>query len=97
MALHIMGVGFSLNRLWMLLEQTCTTPNNELARGLRQLLKRQECLFCSHRALLRQYEQRPPPLAPLAAALRSLSTLCDDLEAPASTSRPADSSPEAYQ
>ncbi|CAL5223847.1 g6430 [Coccomyxa viridis] len=39
------------------------------------------------RALLRQYEQRPPPLAPLAASLRSLSTLCDDLEAPGSTSR----------
>ena len=43
------------------------------------------CCLC--RALLRQYEQRPPPLAPLAAALRSLSTLCDDLEAPGSTSR----------
>ncbi|CAK0738830.1 hypothetical protein CVIRNUC_001099 [Coccomyxa viridis] len=39
------------------------------------------------RALLRQYEQRPPPLAPLAASLRTLSTLCDDLEAPGSTSR----------
>ncbi|BDA48677.1 Ankyrin repeat and BTB/POZ domain-containing protein 1 [Coccomyxa sp. Obi] len=39
------------------------------------------------RALLRQYEQRPPPLAPLAADLRTLTPLCDDLEAPASTSR----------
>lgn len=33
------------------------------------------------RALLRQYEARPPPLAPLAASLRSLSPLCEDLEA----------------
>ena len=45
---------------------------------------------CTCRALLRQYEQRPPPLAPLAASLRTLSTLCDDLEAPGSTSRCAD-------
>ena len=41
------------------------------------------------RALLRQYEQRPPPLAPLAAALRTLTPLCDDLEAPSSTCRSA--------
>lgn len=40
-----------------------------------------------HRALLRQYEQRPPPLAPLAASLRALSTLCDDLESPGITTR----------
>lgn len=33
------------------------------------------------RALLRQYEARPPPLAPLAASLRSLSPLCEDPEA----------------
>lgn len=39
------------------------------------------------RALLRQYEQRPPPLAPLAADLRTLTPLCDDLEAPGSTAR----------
>ncbi len=39
------------------------------------------------RALLRQYEQRPPPLAPLAADLRTLTPLCDDLEAPGSTTR----------
>ncbi len=41
------------------------------------------------RSLLRQYEQRPPPLAPLAADLRTLTPLCDDLEAPASTNRSA--------
>jgi hypothetical protein len=33
------------------------------------------------RSLLRQYEARPPPLAPLAAALRTLSPLCEDPEA----------------
>ena len=33
------------------------------------------------RSLLRQYEARPPPLAPLAAALRNLSPLCEDPEA----------------
>jgi hypothetical protein len=39
------------------------------------------------RALLRQYEQRPPPLAPLAGALRALLPLCDDLEAPGGATR----------
>ncbi len=51
---------------------------------------------CLCRALLRQYEQRPPPLAPLAASLRSLSTLCDDLEAPGSTARCAAISPGTH-
>ena len=32
------------------------------------------------RHLLSQYEQRPPPLPPLASSLRSLSTLCEDPE-----------------
>ena len=39
------------------------------------------------RALLRQYEQRPPPLAPIAASLRALLPLCDDLEAPGAATR----------
>ena len=60
-----------------------------LRRQCRAVQGFRELHGCICRALLRQYEQRPPPLAPLAASLRTLSTLCDDLEAPGSTSRHA--------
>ncbi len=54
--------------------------------ALRQQLWRCR-LTTTIRALLRRYELRPPPLSPLAAALRSVCTLCTDPEAVETTPR----------
>lgn len=45
----------------------------------------ERCFYVALTAAIRQllgaYAQRPPPLPPLAASLRALSTLCEDTEA----------------
>ena len=46
-----------------------------------QALCRGAALNMGIRALLRQYEARPPPLTALATSLRRLSPLCKDPEA----------------